>query len=174
VAGYSLIASESTVQVLSPTLVNDIVYCTIQTSPTGVIASMPVQADVFNAGQMGPELTAFADGIETIVGRGNVIGGSGAQTIDASGLLQDQVSFTVAYVPPGTTVTSITAEALVPVGYLNQSDPAIAQAALNNAVAIVTTVYDNLKAAAGTAAPAAAPAPQPPSGGGSVSGLLGG
>jgi hypothetical protein len=137
------------VQVLSPSLVNDVVYCTIQTAPSGVIASMPVQASVFNAGGAGPELTAFADGIETMFGRGHVIGAAGAQTIDPSGLLQDQVAFTVQYVPAGSASTSITAEALVPVGYLNQSDPVILEAALNNAEAIITAVYDNLQAAAG-------------------------
>ena len=148
-ANYSLLASESTVQVLSPTIVNDVVYCTIQTDPTGIIASIPVQASVFNKGQAGPELAALANGIETIVGRGHVVGGSGVQTIDASGLLQDQVSFTVEYVPPGNGSTSITAEALVPVGYLNQTDTVIEEAALNNAEAIIDKTYKNLQNAAG-------------------------
>lgn len=147
-ASYSLLASQSTVQVLSPTVVNDVVYCTIQTSPTGVIASLPVSSASFTANQSAEELTAFADNIETIIGRGHVVAGAGAQTIDASGLLQDQVSFTVQYVPTGTTGTNITAEALVPVGLLSQSDPAINTTLLDEAEAIITATYNNLKNAA--------------------------
>lgn len=148
-ASYSLLASESTVQVLSPTVTNDVVYCTIQTTKSSVIASMPVSAVSFNLNQSAEELTAFADNIETIIGRGHVIAGQGAQTLDANGLLQDQVSFTVQYVPAGTTPTNITAEALVPVGLLSQSDPAINQVVLAEAEAIVTAVYNSLKSAAG-------------------------
>lgn len=147
-AAYSLLASISTVQVLSPTLVNDVVYCTIQTSPSNVIASMPVSETAFNNNGAAEELTAFADGIETIIGRGDVIAGAGAQTIDPNGLLQDQVAFTVAYVPPGSSGTSITAEALVPVGLLSQSDPEIANVVLAEAEAIVSKTYGNLKSAA--------------------------
>jgi hypothetical protein len=148
VASYSLLSSVSTVQVISTTVVQDVVYCTIQTIPTGIIANIPVSAIAFSENAAGPELTAFADNIETIVGRGHVIAGTGVQTIDASGLLQDQVSFTVQYVPPNTTGTSITAEALVPVGLLSVDDPAIDRAALAQAEAIVTGVYDNLQSAA--------------------------
>lgn len=147
-AGYELLASESTVQVLSPTLVNNVVYCTIRTTPSGVIASVPVQESVFNGGQAGPELTAYADNIETIMGRGHVIGGVGTQSIDSNGLLADQIAFTVQYVPAGGQETSITAEALVPVGLLSQSDPAIESVLLNEAEAIITRVYDNLVNAA--------------------------
>jgi hypothetical protein len=149
VASYTLIASESTVQVISPTIVNDVVYCTIQTSPSNVIASIPVSKTAFDQGQAAPELTAFADNIETIIGRGNVIAGAGAQTIDASGLLQDQVAFTVEYVPPGSVGTSITAEALVPATMLSVDDPSIDRVLLDEAEAIVSAVYDNLKSAAG-------------------------
>lgn len=147
-ASYSLLASNSTVQVLSPTIVNDAVFCTIQTRPSGIIASMTVSQAAFDAGEAGPELTAFADGIEAIVGRGHIVGGSGTQTIDPSGLLADQVAFVVEYVPPGTANTSITADALVPVGLLSQSDPAIAEVVLGEAEAIIAKVYNNLKNAA--------------------------
>lgn len=147
-AGYILKGSYSTVQVLSPTLVNPVQYCTIQTTPSNVLASMPVEQAVFDAGGTGPELTAFADGIETIMARDPVTSAVGSQTLDPSGLLADNVVFTVEYVPQGTGTSSITAEATVPVGLLNQSDPAIAQVALAEADAMITAVYDNLKNAA--------------------------
>lgn len=148
-ASYSLLASVSTVQVLSPTIVNDIFYCTVQTSPSNVIASIPVSAAAFNSNGAAQELTGFADNIETLIGRGDVIAGTGVQTLDANGLLQDQVSFTVQYVPPGTGTSNITAEALVPVGLLSQTDPAIDVTVLAEAEAIITQVYDSLKSAAG-------------------------
>lgn len=147
-AGYSLIGSYSTVQVLSPQLVNDVVYCTIQTTPTGVIASIPIAGRTFDQGLMGPELTTFADNIETIVGRGHIIGGTGSQTIDGNGLLQDFVTFTVEYVPPGSTPTSITAQVDVPIGLLSVSDVTISETLLAEAEALVTAAYDSLQSAA--------------------------
>src|SRR5438093_12794287 len=96
-ASYALKGSYPTVQVLSPTLVNNIIYCTIQTSPAGVIASIPVQRDVFNKGQAGPELTNFANAIEQIMNVTPVVAAAGTQSLDASGLLQDFVTFTVEY-----------------------------------------------------------------------------
>lgn len=147
-ASYVLKSSFTTVQVLSPGIVNEVVYCTIETSPSSIIASIPVQADEFAAGTTGPLLTALADGIETIVGRGHIIAGQGAQTLDANGLLSDYVAFVVEYVPPNTSGTSITAEALVPVGLLSQSDVTISETLLAEAEAIVQGVYDHLKNAA--------------------------
>lgn len=154
-ASYSLLASVSTVQVLSPTIVNDVVYCTIQTQPSNVVASIPIsQAAAGSAAGSSvvnlqpPILVAFADNIETIIGRGNIIAGTGVQTIDPNGLLQDFVSFTVQYVPPNTNTTAITAEALVPVGLLSSDDSAINQTLLAEAEKIVTDTYDALKAAA--------------------------
>lgn len=147
-ASYTLLASESTVQVLSPTIVNDVVYCTIQTSPSNVIASIPVSQPAFDNNKAAQELTAFADNIETLIGRGHIIAGAGSQTIDASGLLQDQVSFTVQYVPKGATTSNITAQADIPVGMLSQSDPAIDQVLLAEAEAMITKVYDSLASAA--------------------------
>lgn len=148
-ASYTLIGSYSTVQVLGANLLNDVVYCTIQTSPSNVIASMPVEQSVFNKGGTGPELTAFADGIETIMSRDPVIAATGTQALDANNLLVDYVVFTVQYVASSTSPGSVTAEASVPVGLLNQSDPAIADVVLAEADAIIQKVYDDLKSAAG-------------------------
>jgi hypothetical protein len=149
VASYALIASQSTVQVLSATVVNNVVYCTIQTNPSGAIVSIPVQEKVFESGQAGPELTNLANAVEQVLSEPHVISAVGTQTIEASGLLADNVVFTVEYVPAGTTSTSVTAEATVPVGYLNFTDGAIGQASLANVENIIGDVYANLAAAAG-------------------------
>lgn len=148
-ANYQLIASEQTVQVLSPTLVNDVVYCTIQTSPSSVIASMPVDIITFNAGDSGTLLSAFAANIETLMARPEVVAGQGSQTIDANGLLQDQVSFTVSYTPTGGTPGAVTAQALVPVGLLEGGGDSVSAVLLREAEAIIAAVYANLKSAAG-------------------------
>jgi hypothetical protein len=149
VATYILLASESTVQVLSPTFVNDVVYCTIQTHPSLVIASMPIQADVFNAGGGGPELTAFANAIEDIMAMPEVVAATGTQVIDASGLIADQVAFTVQYVPPtSSAATSITAECLIRVAELNFEDSLIGATLLADVKKQIDAVYNQLKAAA--------------------------
>lgn len=148
-AGYELIASTSTVQVLSPTLVNPVVYCTIQTQPSGVIASIPVQQTVFDASAAGVELQNFADAIEQTMNLGYVIAGVGSQQLDQSGLIEDFVTFTVQYTSATTPPSGVTAEANVPVGMLNFTDALIGQVSWENVQGIVGGVYDNLQNAAG-------------------------
>ena len=145
---YTLLASTSTVQVISSTIVNNVVYCTIETSPSNVIASIPVSQASFNNNQSAQELTALADNIETLIGRGHITGGQGVQTLDSNGLLVDQISFTVEYIPSGATSSNITAEALVPVNLLSIDDPAIDRVLLDEAETIITKVYNNLANAA--------------------------
>lgn len=148
-ASYSLKSSYSTVQVLSPTLTEDVVYCTIQTIPSNVLAAMPVSQTAFSNNGAAEELTALADNIEQIMKSPNVNAASGGQTIDASGLLADNVVFVVNYQPPGSSSTAITAEADVPVNLLNQTDPQVNEVVFPQAEAIVNGVYANLKSAAG-------------------------
>ena len=144
-ASYALKASYPTVQVLSPTLVNNVIYATIETTPSLVIASMPIQADVFNAGGGGPELTAFADAIEQIMADPRVIAAAGTQSLTTNGLLQDFVTFTIEYVPPGSTGTSITADADVRVASLNFEDAQIGRTLLAAVEAIIDATYTNLE-----------------------------
>lgn len=149
-ASYQLIASESTVQVVAANVVNDVVYCTIITSPSSVIASLPVSKKAFQANQAAEELTSFADNIEQLMLEPGVIGGTGEQSIDTNGLLADYVAFTVRYVPAGGTDTNITAEASVPVGLLSEGgDPTIERILFPQAQAIIAAVYANLQSAAG-------------------------
>lgn len=149
-AVYSLIGSYATVQVITPTFVYDVVYCTIQTNPSGVIASLPVQKETFDGGFAGPLLTDYGNNIELMMRQPGVIAGRGEQTLQEDGLLRDNVTFTVRYVPAGSTGTSNTAEAVVPSGLLSEGgDPAIERVLLAQAEAIIAKVYANLKSAAG-------------------------
>lgn len=149
-AAYSLIGSYATVQVLSPTLVYDVVYATITTHPSGVIASLPVQKETFDGGFAGTLLNDYANNIELMMRQPGVIAARGEQTLDESGLLADNVTFTVRYVPPGSAGSSVTAEAVVPSGLLSEGgDPAIERVLIAQAEAIIAQVYANLKATAG-------------------------
>lgn len=148
-AGYAPIASESTVQVLSPTVSNPVEYVTIQTTPSGVIASMPIQKDVFDAGGGGTDLGIFADAIEQIMALDHVVAAAGVQTLDAHGLLADNVSFTVEYVPPGSSGTSITTDVPIRVAELNFADSEIGRTLLANVEAKLDKAYGNLQAMAG-------------------------
>lgn len=144
-----LIGSYTTVQVLSPTIVNPIEYCTIQTTPSSVIASIPVDETEFQVQGTGPILQAFAEAIETTMADPRVIAGVGSQTIDANGLLADNVIFTVEYSSANTPPSGITAEASVPVQLLNFSEEPRDQLNAPQVTAIIDGVYTNLQNAAG-------------------------
>ena len=146
---YSLVGSYSTVQVLSPTLINDVVYCTIQTQPSGAIVSMPVQQAAFDAGASGVELTNFAQAVEYVMTDPRVIAGVGSQTIGDTGLLADYVVFTVQYTDPVHAPNGATALASVGVGLLDFSDATIGNTLRADVIRIIDGVYANLKAAAG-------------------------
>lgn len=148
-ATYSIQGSYSTVQVITPTLTQPIQYTTIQTQPSGVIASIALDQADFNAGTSTPLLQAFADAIEEIMQRTEVIAGIGTQQIDPNGLLTDYVTFTVQYTGPGAAASGVTAEADVPVGLLNFTDGAIGGLLLQQVDAIIATAYNALKTAAG-------------------------
>lgn len=148
-AAYSLVSSYSTVQVLSSTLTQNVVYCTIKTNPSGVIASLPIDADFFGQNEGGRELEAFAEAIERVMALGYVIAGVGTQQLDQSNLLGDFVTFTVRYPWPPTAGTSITTEADVPVTLLDFSDPTFGDELWTEVQAITRAAYHSLEVAAG-------------------------
>lgn len=148
-AAYSLVGSYSTVQVLSPTLTQNVVYCTIRTTPSQVIASLPIDADFFGQNEGGRQLEAFAEAIERIMSEPAIIAGVGSQQIDSSSLLADYVTFTVRYPDTGAPGTTVTAEADVPVTLLDFSDPTFGDELLKEVQAILNGVYANLRNAAG-------------------------
>lgn len=147
-ASYSIQGSYSTVQVITPSLVQPIQYTTIQTQPSGVVASIALDQLEFQAGTSAPLLIAFADAIEQIMANPVVIAGIGTQQLDPNGLLADYVTFTVQYTGAGAAGSGVTAEADVPVGMLNFTDGAIGALLLSEVDAIITKAYDALASAA--------------------------
>jgi hypothetical protein len=146
---YALEASYPTVQVLGGNFVNDVVYCTIKTNPSGVYAGMPVPTDAFNTGKGIDYLTPFADAIEQIMTQHAVVGAAGTQKIDANGLLSDQVVFVVSYADATHPLGQITADAEVPAASLNFTDGLIGATLLESVLGIIDSVYENLKTLAG-------------------------
>ena len=147
-AAYVLKYSTDSVQVITPQITEAIVYCTIQTIPSQVIASYPVMKDEFTQGASGPILSAFADAIEEAMSHQYIIYGVGAQKTDDNGLIQDYVVFTVQYPNTATTRTGVNAEAWVPVQLLNYGDAAIGAAAEAQVHDIINQTYAALAAAA--------------------------
>jgi hypothetical protein len=123
-------------------------YVTIQSQPSGVIASMSIDQADFDGGTSGTLLADFADAIEVLMARPEVIAGVGQQQIDPSGLLADYVTFTVQYAGPNTAPSGVTAEADVPVGLISTAETFGGHTNLPDAIALITAAYDSLKAAA--------------------------
>ena len=143
---YHLIGSASIVQVLSPTVVVDQQAVTIQTIPSGVIATTLVDEVFFQAGTAGPIIKDFADSIESVMRNGKATGGTGTTALDASGLMAYFVTFTVAYNPPGSPAGTVTTDADVPVTLLTGADSAQGYVNIAQANAIIDAAYANLVA----------------------------
>lgn len=145
-ASYTLIASTSTVQVLSTTGSQEAVVATIQTAPSGVVASIAVSRVSFDANSAAETLTALADNIETIIGQGKATGGTGTSDLDANGLTEYFVTFTVAYNPPSAPPGQVTVDVDVPVNLISVSDPTINETLLAEAEALIDKAYNSLVA----------------------------
>lgn len=148
-ATYTLQGSYPTVQVLSPSLVQDVQYCTIQTQESGVIASYPVRKTDFDGGYASQILDDFVAGIEYVMALPHVIAGIGAQTIDDNGLLTDSVVFTVEYTAPVAAPNGVTNSATIPAAELYAVPQELERGSAVTVVDYVTEAYDALKAAAG-------------------------
>lgn len=148
-ATYTLQGSYPTVQVLSPSLVQDVQFCTIQTIQSGVIASYPVRKVDFDGGYASQILDDFTAGIEYVMALPHVIAGVGEQTIDDNGLLADSVVFTVQYTDPVLAPNGVTAAATVPVADLYGVPRELETGGAVTVVDPITVAYDSLKAAAG-------------------------
>ena len=100
-ANYNLVTSQSTIQVLSPTVVQDVVVITIQTLPSLVIASLWVTQTEWEAGNAAAILSGYAANIEQVMASPKVESASSGPVLDGSGLQATEITFTVAYTPPG-------------------------------------------------------------------------
>ena len=147
-ASYTLIGSASIVQVISPTVAVDMQAVTIQTKPSGIVATKLVDEAFFQAGTAGPIIKDFADSVESIMADGKAVGGTGTTSLDSSGLQQYFVTFTVGYDPPGAPAGTVTADVAVPVTLLSGADSAEGYVNLAEAEDMLNTAYANLVALA--------------------------
>lgn len=124
----------------------DVQLATIQTTKSGVIATIAVSNTSFQSDGAAATLTALADNIETIIGQGKATGGTGTSELDANGLTVYYVTFTVAYNPPGAPTGTVTTEVDVPVNLISIDDPEINATLLAEAEALVNNAYNSLVA----------------------------
>ncbi len=115
---YHLENSYDTVQVLSPTLAVEAIYCTIMTFPSGSIVQRAVPKDAFSQNKGFGILSSLATAVEDMIAGGLADSASGSQTVDASGLIADVVVFTVSYTPPNPIAGTLTTTVEVPVDVL--------------------------------------------------------
>ncbi len=147
-ANYDLYPTSTTIQVLSPTLVQPVVDCPLKTKPSGVFFDYWLDKATFDAGDGAPILEAVCAGVEHIMQSQPVIAGVGSQQLDAAGLLAQFVTFTVAYQVPGSTGGPATVEVDVPVGDFGQDSFAGTNYGLVDAEDIIQTAYQKLAALA--------------------------
>ena len=145
---YQLLTTASSVQVLSPTLVQPIVDATLRTTPSGVVMDYWIDEATWNAGDGPVLLEAVAGGVEHIMASQPVIAGVGSQQLDANGLLAQYVTFTVAYQVPGSNVGPATLDVDVPVGDFGQDAIAGENFGLADAEAKIQAGYQQLVALA--------------------------
>src|SRR6185437_1824857 len=120
--GYLLKNSYDTVQVYGANFVQDVIYCTIQTTPHGAFVSRVVPTAEFQQDQGQGLLSSLADSVENILGEGIAVAAAGVQTVGPDGFLADSVRFTVAYTPPGGSPGDVTADVDIPVTTLTADE----------------------------------------------------
>ena len=145
---YDLLTSQSSIQVLTPTLTDDVVVATIQTKPHGVIMDYWIDKTAWDEGLGAPILEAVAGGVEHIMHTEPVNYAVGTTQLDQSGLLAEFVTFTVAYQVPGSNVGPATVDVDVPVTDFGQDTIAGENFGLADASAAIQAEYDKLKALA--------------------------
>lgn len=145
---YDLVASQSSIQVISPTIVQDVVVATIRTKPSGVFADLWISQDQWDAGLAGASLAQFATNIEQLRTSPHVIGASSGQTLDASGLLQSELTFMVGYTPPGSPFGPATVDVTVSADDLNPNAIGQGRGGMQAALDAIDAAYQQLVAAA--------------------------
>lgn len=147
-ASYTLQSAYTTVQVLSPTLATEGLYCTIQSAPSGSIVQRFVPQASFDSDQGQGLLDSLATAVEDLIAGGLASAASGSQEVDDSGLLADVVVFTVSYVPPAPTVGTISTTVAVPIDVLTADTQFGSFLTGGTAQERLQAAYDKLKAMA--------------------------
>lgn len=148
-SNYDLIASQSSIQVLSPKVVQEVVVCTIQTKPSRAIFDYWIDRITWDAGDAPTILTAVAGDVEHVMTSQPVSGAFGGSELDKNGLLTELITFTVSYTPPGSLGVPVTVDVDVPVLDFGQGAIAGQNFGLNDAINRIATAYQQLVAAAG-------------------------
>ena len=112
-----LINAEPSVQSL-PNLTAYVQVCTFYSLPSGSILVRTIPQADFEKGGGKALMDSLSDAVESILEEDFVKDATGVNTIDASGLIQDNVDFTVEYVPTYPTPGEITGLVRIPVNVL--------------------------------------------------------
>ena len=147
--GYVLLDSTDTVQVFSPTIVSNALFCTIQSSPSGSILVRTIPPTDAKPGQQSSLLTSLSDAVESILQEGTATAAQGTQGIDPSGLLYDAVIFTVTYVPPYASPGQIEGTVEIPVNVITADTQFGSFVTGGSAADQITAEYEMLKRLAG-------------------------
>lgn len=160
--GYLLVSSQSTIQVLSPTVVQDVVIASIQTQPSGVFADLWFPKDIWDGGTAATTLNDYAANIEKVRQMPQVVGATSGQSLDDSGLLQSEITFVVGYAPPDSIYPPATVDVVVPASELNPLFRFSGEPGVTKAQTAIMAAYQNLvNVASGTDTSAAATTPPP-------------
>ena len=145
---YDLLSSNSTVQVLSPTLSQPAVDIWIATKPSHAVVNLVLDKGTFDSNEGNVVLALFAGEVEAVLAQGKAIGAVGTSDLDASGLREVFVTFTVGYAVPGSNLPPATVDVDVPVGLLAGAQGAEGGGALAEAEAMIDGAYAKLVALA--------------------------
>lgn len=94
-AGFRILAQHRTVQVLSPTQVQDVVELTARATPSGITFVRTIPYSTWAAGGVKAALMPIAEHIEQVREHHAVVGGNPVQRVDGSGLLRNEVEFVI-------------------------------------------------------------------------------
>jgi hypothetical protein len=146
---YRLEDSYDTVQVLSPTLAVDAIYCTIITAPSGSVVQRAVPKTEFQSDAGAGILNSLANAVEEALAGGLASAAVGTQDVDESGLLYDAVIFTVEYTPPNLIAGALTTTVTIPVDVLTADTSFGSFLTGGSAADRLRAAYDKLVALAG-------------------------
>lgn len=147
---YELLASESTVHVLSTTDVIDAQRATLQTPNHGAVVSSIVPQTIWGTPAGIDQLNQVSFNVEWLLDNTAAISAIGNQSIDDNGLLRQVVTFTVAYTPAGSTAPPLTQTVDVPMPWLEELIPqGGTSAGLGAAEGLINQTLASLQAMAG-------------------------
>lgn len=148
---YKLLASESTVHVLSTTDVIDAVRATVESPGFGVIASSIVPQEIWGTTLGQQQLNQVAFDVDWLLDHTAATAAIGNQSIDANGLLQQVVTFTVSYTPADSTLPPVTSTVDVPMPWLEEliAPNSTSHPGLEKAIALIEAEAEKLATMAG-------------------------